>query len=533
MPVTEPTATVHLLFTSRVVFIEASCRLPTVPGVRAARATAPITVLATALAAALVRLCFLTVPVFPDEGGYLLVARHWAAGPALYGGVWVDRPPLLILFWRLAATLGGIAAARLLGVAVVVVLVLLAGCCGWLVGGRRSARWAAVVAGALACSPALGATEVDGELLAAPLVTGCALLALLAVLRVGGLGRRFWLAAAAGVLGVGAALVKQNLVDGLVFAAVLVVAAWLQGRLTGRAAVTLLAGGALGGTLPVAATLVWAAGRPVGVRGLVYALFGFRLDAARVIAGQTATAPELRLLVLLGLAVASGVLLLAVLAVYAATRRPSRGDPVAPAVLAMLGYGVLALAAGGSFWPHYLVALVPALSLAAGWLGTVRVPALRWRRAVIGYVACAALVAVGVSMTGATAASHRTDVTIARALDAAAAPGDTGFVAYGHPELLSAAGLEPADPLVWSLPLRVRDPRLERLRRLLTGPDAPTWFVVRDELDSWGLDPHGRLRAALVQHYWPVAQICGSGIWLHAGTSRPELSSTGTRASGC
>ena len=121
MAVTEPTTTVHLLFTRGVVFIDASCRTPSVPGVRAAWTT----VLVTALAAALLRLCFLAVPVFPDEGGDLLVARHWAAGPGLYGGVWVDRPPLLVGFWRLAAALGGIEAARILALVVVAVLGLL------------------------------------------------------------------------------------------------------------------------------------------------------------------------------------------------------------------------------------------------------------------------------------------------------------------------------------------------------------------------------------------------------------------------
>src|SRR5688500_8515483 len=44
---------------------------------------------------------------FPDEAGLLIVAQHWHGGGAnLYGTLFVDRPPLLLLFYDLADSLG-------------------------------------------------------------------------------------------------------------------------------------------------------------------------------------------------------------------------------------------------------------------------------------------------------------------------------------------------------------------------------------------------------------------------------------------
>ena len=76
---------------------------------------APSTALAVLLAMVL-RVPFVGDLPYPDEGGLLLVARHWHnGGPNLYGRLFVDRPPLLLRFWRTADLFGGIEPARLLG----------------------------------------------------------------------------------------------------------------------------------------------------------------------------------------------------------------------------------------------------------------------------------------------------------------------------------------------------------------------------------------------------------------------------------
>jgi hypothetical protein len=62
--------------------------------------------------ALLLRIPFVGVPEYPDEGGYLLAARGWQRGGAdLYGTLFVDRPPLLMAFWRVVASTDGLETA--------------------------------------------------------------------------------------------------------------------------------------------------------------------------------------------------------------------------------------------------------------------------------------------------------------------------------------------------------------------------------------------------------------------------------------
>ena len=79
------------------------------------RSRVSLPVLAVFLAAAVaasVRLLLLTVPLSPDEAGFLLVAQQWHPGTSLYGDYWVDRPPGLIALFGLAPGPTGL---RLLG----------------------------------------------------------------------------------------------------------------------------------------------------------------------------------------------------------------------------------------------------------------------------------------------------------------------------------------------------------------------------------------------------------------------------------
>src|SRR6478672_13499698 len=79
------------------------------------RTPAGIVVLAVGLAL-LLRLPFLHRLAFPDEAGLLIVAQHWhEGGTNLYGTLFVDRPPLLLLYYQLADGLGALEAARVMG----------------------------------------------------------------------------------------------------------------------------------------------------------------------------------------------------------------------------------------------------------------------------------------------------------------------------------------------------------------------------------------------------------------------------------
>ena len=203
-------------------------------------------VLLAALAAVLLRLPLLGGPARPDEAGYLLVARAVRrAGPFLYGDLWVDRPPLLVLAFRVADGIGGV---RVLGLLAAAVLAAAAADAGWTLGGRAGALCAGAVAAALPASPLLSAPAVDGELLALPFVLAALALGLRALLPSGAgadvagrtpgraASRPAVLLAAAGVLGGSALLVKQNLAEALVVLGLLLLVQAVRGELGWRRA---------------------------------------------------------------------------------------------------------------------------------------------------------------------------------------------------------------------------------------------------------------------------------------------------------
>ena len=226
---------------------------------------------------------------FPDEGGLLLVAGSWhTGGPQLYGWLFVDRPPGVLLFFLLAHALGGVVAARLLGLGLVLLLVAAAGRAGWLLAGRRGAAWAAWAAAALAANPLLGTHEINAELVGVPLVMASCALTLDAVR--GDRGGR--LLFAAGLLAGAAPMVKQNLVDALVFAVALVAATAHRDRWSRPRAAAGLGWLGLGASVPLLATVLWAGGPGPGVGVLWEALVQFRVMAAEVVASTPSPAMD-------------------------------------------------------------------------------------------------------------------------------------------------------------------------------------------------------------------------------------------------
>jgi hypothetical protein len=461
--------------------------------------------------------------VYPDEGGLLLVARQWHQGsPGLYGHLWVDRPPLLLVFWKLGDLLGGVVTARVLALVAVAALVVVAAVAGRLVGGEHGSTWSAFVAAGLACSPLLGAAEVSAELLAAPLVLLACVAALEAGRRLAGPRAQVWWALLSGFAGAAAALLKQNLMDGLVFAAVLTVAAGLTGSWSRARTVRVLGFGALGVSVPATVVLVWASAFGPGIGTLAYTLYGFRLDAAEAIAASDAAAPESRLLLLVGGSLVSGLALLFVVYLWTSRRRLRAGDPLTAALTAMLAFGVLGEVAGASFWTHYLIELLPAAVLAAGVLAGEP----RTSKAVLAVpVLSGALAAVVVAMPFVS--PRHDEAGLVGWLAAAARPGDTALVTYGHANVVEAAGLAPSVyPYLWSLPLRVRDPHVSLLVQDLSGASRPTWLVEWNSLDSWGLDRHGRVAWAVSKHYRDLGLVCGVEVYVRNDVRRPASPSS-------
>jgi hypothetical protein len=475
------------------------------------------------LAVVLVRATFVPQPLRNDEGGYLLVARQWhSGGEFLYGDYFVDRPPLLLLLFRVAALTEWDQAVRLLAVPFVLLFVLAGWRAGSLLAGPVGGRWAALVAAGLLCSPALGADQADGELFGATLVLVSIALGLSAW-NADSAGRRMWLSAAAGAIGAAAPLVKQNLLECLLFLVVLLAVASRHPDASLRRRVGAVAAPALGGALVVGALfLLWltTTGSPPG--DAFYELVGFRGAAFDVIWSSRPDATISRATLVVALGLVTGLLPAVVIWLVRARRRPR--SPESTAVTALLAFGLVAIAAGGSFWPPYLLQLAPAVVLGAALLAPASTTDGRWMRISIRMLVATALVSTVVVVAGYPAVpSDRSSRRIGEWLADSKQPGDTAAVLYGLPSVLEVADMPSPYPYLWSAPMRTEDPDQTRLRATLAGPTAPTWVVQVSPVNSWGIDGESRLRDLIDQRYRVAASICGHRVWLRQDAIR-ELS---------
>jgi len=465
------------------------------------------------------RLPYLRVPLATDEGGFLLVGSQWhSGGSSLYGDYWVDRPPLLIGFFVLADALGGATPLRVLGCVAAVAVVLLAHLLGRAVSGSAS-LWPVLAAAAFVSMPLFGIRAVDGELVAIPFVMAGLVLALRAgsgTALGGGTGPRLALWCGAGVLGAAAVMVKQNFVDVFVFGLVLLLARAVLDRSRLRRQLGDLLALGVGGIGAVGLVLALAATRGTTPAGLWGALVVFRARAAHLIGTSASEATPERLgNVLMVLVLSGGVLVIAVLLVHA-LRRPL--DPLVVATCALLGWELFAVLAGGSYWLHYLIGLIPGLvltvSLADAAPGRLRTAA----RAVTSYALVATTVTSVVLLVREPPPPlpDRVSVWVAGQVR----PGDTGVVLYGQPNMLWNAGLTSPYPELWSLQVRVRDPELVELTRILRGPDAPTWVMAWDNMNAWGIDSTEAHRVVNARYHL-YADVCGVELFRLGDPARP------------
>lgn len=447
---------------------------------------------------------FLVGPLSPDEAGLLMIGGQLGDGSSLYGDYWVDRPPLLLALFGLASLAGDAAGVRVLGLLAVVSTVLAAGLLGRLVAPHL--HWAAVatagVAAVAASSRMLGAGLVNGEALAVPLVLLglCAVVAALRQRRDRGV---FLLACAAGLLGAAAVLVKQNFIDVFVFLGAVVVLELRRGAAGRPRAARLASGAGVGAAITVAVVIGGAAmaGSPLG--DLWYAVVSFRGEATAVIAESATDDTTFRLVRMLAAIVGSGLALLVAALVPGLSQPATLPEPLpamgdspngslgvpldlrAPA-LAVLGWELFVVLLGGSYWLHYLLGLIPGMTLLVAAALQRPLRGRRALRAAVMFSVVSAACSVGYSVLNPVDRPEDEPITY---LAEHASPGETGVVAFGRPNILLSVGLRSPYPDLWSLPVRVRDPRLERFAALLAGPDRPEWLiVVGGSLATWGVD---------------------------------------------
>lgn len=474
-----------------------------------------------AVAAFLLRMPGLTRPVRADEAGFTLVARAWEPmADSVYGPFFVDRPPLLIALFRLSDEIGGPLFIRVVGALACAALVVVAAWTARLVAGERAARWTAVCVAAVTSTTVIDAVAVKGELLGLPFVMAACGLSILAVRR-----RAASYAVLAGLAAGLAPHVKQNLVGGLVFAAVLLLVSGLTRTLPWRHVVRLCAAGLLGAVVPLAATVAWALAAGVDLDTLWYATVTFRADAASAIASGVTTAPAQRAGILVVAALVSGLLVVVGGFVWHARELWSADRALVAATGALLLVDTGALVYGGSFWRDYLFPLLPGAALAAALLVARPDPGgRRMRAAIVGMAVSCLVCLVGWTVVNAAGLQEFHEHDTGVALAEAAEPGDTLVVFGGRADLQLASGLPSPYEHLWSLPMRTLDPDLDELSTLVTGPQAPIWLVEWVDFTTWSEAGGTRLRQLVEERYDVHGTGCdGRPVWVQRGVDRPSV----------
>jgi 4-amino-4-deoxy-L-arabinose transferase-like glycosyltransferase len=494
-----------------------------VDGLVDSRWTIPV----AAAAAFLLRLPGLTRPIRADEAGFLMVARAWHSGPdSVYGPYFVDRPPLLIWTYGAADDIGGPLFIRVVGALACAVLVVAAANVARLAATEVAARWTAVAVAAITTNIAINAVAVKGELLALPFLMGALWLALLAV------RDRSWAYALGGGLLAGLALgFKQNLVGGVVFTAVYFVGSLLAGRISRSDFGRLALSASLGFLIPALGTVLWAVSAGVDLSDLWYAVYGFRFDAAGVLASGGAESETVRAALLVVSALGAGMLLVIGGFVVHIKGEWEDDAPLTAAVAALLLVDVAGLVLGGSFWRDYLFPLLPGTALCAALLARRHTRrGIAMRSVISAAMVSTVLLLVGWAGYQALGKQEFDEVDTGKALEAVAEPGDSLVVFGGRADLQITSGMASPYEHLWSLPMRTMDPDLSDLEEVVDGPDAPTWIVEWVPFTKWSEQYGSELAVLVGERYEPHGSGCGSEpddprtVWVLQGTDRGQLS---------
>jgi 4-amino-4-deoxy-L-arabinose transferase-like glycosyltransferase len=468
---------------------------------------------ASAGAAFVLHIPFLSTPLSVDEGGYGYVAHWWARGADLYGDVWVDRPQGLLLLYRWALALPGSGRfdirlmATLWSCAIAVVLGLLI----TRVAGRRAGTAAALLSGLLSSAPVIEGFTANGELMAT--LPALAALALTARWYVrGGLRVMF----AAGLFAGAAVLVKQSGYDGGLAAGIwLLLSAW-RGWRPAADALRALAALALGVALIVGAAALH--GALTGFHDWWFAVADYRLSVESVATGSVSERFSLFTDSLRTAGPVVGALAaLALPGLWLALRRPETVLLAIWFVLSLTGFAI-----GGLFHGHYYVGLLtPLCALAALTLAAVppRIGlALGLLTLVLpAYKAWPSYTAGGTrerSLASSSDSRIVSDGAVGRYLHAHTAPGDTIYAMYADASLYLASARRSPYPYLWFLGIEHIPGALQRLRDTLAGPRAPRYIAIYQQPRT--IDKSRRpdsIKATLHRRYRQTATVDGVALW--------------------
>lgn len=453
------------------------------------------------------RLPFINVPLNIDEGGDSFVARAWGSTQgSLYGGSWLDRPPLLVVLYKIGA-LGGDLGVRLLGMAAAILLVAGTMLIANNISGLRAARITGLIMAIMSSSVVLGAVFTSNEILATVPVT----YSILALLHARESDRARWWLFQAGFLASCALLIKQSFADVLVAGAVFLFVSWAV-RDRSRFTFAWIPWWIAGVATPLIATLAWFHFYSVGIRQFLYAVIGFRIDS---LADQATSAPSASYMFIhlgLPIIIASGCLIPLPWAVSGLLKR--RTDPQVSLTLATwLVVGILGIAGGGNYFPHYFIQPLAALAVLSGCaIAASRRRYLGAATAGMFVIIAIANIVVGVSLVKVDPPQQRT-LAVSKYLRANAHPDDSLYVMYARANLLYYTDMKSPYPYAWHMMVRAVPKAQTDLRALLKSPSKrPTWIVVWQGPTDFGLDKSGQTRQLIQDHYVQTDQICGKAI---------------------
>jgi hypothetical protein len=181
------------------------------------------------------------------------------------------------------------------------------------------------------------------------------------------------------------------------------------------------------------------------------------------------------------------------------------------ALLVVLTFDLVSVAAGTSYWLHYLIQ--PAVPVAA--LAGTMVARGSWVRVLSVGAAMMAFVGWAVLVFSPPQTSEE---AVGKAIARVSLAGDSIITLRGRANIDFAAGLPSPYPYLWVLPARTLDPGRVELKQLLSGPRAPTWAVTMRRLPR---DPApGSLGATIMENYRLVTRICGTSVYLNLDVDR-------------
>jgi 4-amino-4-deoxy-L-arabinose transferase-like glycosyltransferase len=461
---------------------------------------------------------FINVPLSIDEGGDAFVAQAWGTTEgSMYGGSWLDRPPLLVLVYKLGS-IGGTQGVRVMGVLAAILVVAGTMAVAHRISGPRAARITGVITAVMTSSVVLGAVFTGNELIATVPVT----FSVLALVRTRGSRSSLTWLFASGFLASCALLIKQSFGDVLVAGAVFLLVSWTTRDRSGFRPAW-VASWTAGVALPLLATLAWFAHYSVGIRSYLYAIIGFRIDGLQLLHGTQHGATYMLVHLGLPVVIASGCLLL--LPWAAAWLYERRTDPLLVLPLAAwLVIGIIGITGGGNYYPHYFIQPLAALAVLSGCALAVT----QHRRLFIATGGALAVLAIGNVAVGATLENvnppQQRTLAVAEYLRDNAAPRDTLYVLYARANLLYYADMPTPYPYAWSAMVQAVPGAEARLRSMLRSPtERPTWIVEWQRPTDLGLDQSGETRRLLAAHYVSVDHICGKPILLRKDEAQRVL----------